>query len=333
MQRRTFIRAMAGGAATAALGGAEALAASLPAPGAVGARDAAAKAKAKAQVVRVRDDKARTGDEQFDDGLLAAMLDRALMKLTNAGTPQAAWRSLFSPKDVVGLKVNCLAGPPLSTHPVVVNQIVRGLRLAGVPDGQIYVWERFTHELQRAGFEPRDEAGSVHYVGIDGRYDDELTTSGSVGSRFTPIVSRLCTALINVPVLKDHLLAGLGVGMKNFYGAIHNPNKYHDNNCDPYVADVNACPFIRDRLRLVACDALTGQYDGGPTLRPHRLWQENGLLASRDPVALDAIAGQVINERRIRAGLPAIPPPPWLATASRYGLGEHAPARIEVINL
>jgi len=176
--------------------------------------------------------------------------------------------------------------------------VIRGLRLAGVPDGQIYVWERSTRELRKAGFAPRDSAGAVHYVGLDGHYDENLTLSGEVGSRFAPLVSRVCTAHINLPVLKDHLVAGLGVGMKNMYGVIHNPNKYHDNHCDPFVADLCACPLVRDRFRLVLCDALNGQYDGGPTLVPFRLWKKNALLASRGPVALDAVAWQILGARR-----------------------------------
>ena len=41
-------------------------------------------------------------------------------------------------------------------------------------------------------------------------------------------------------VVKDHDLAGVSAGLKNWYGVIHNPNKYHDSCCDPYVADVVA---------------------------------------------------------------------------------------------
>ena len=294
-------------------------------------------ASARAQVIRAADPAVRTGPEQFDAARLAKMLDGALARLTNTGSPEAAWKALFSSKDVVGIKVNCLAGPPLSTHPALVDQIVRGLRLAGVPDGNIFIWERFSRELARMGFKVQDSAGAVHCVGLDGHYENTLSYSGKVGSCLAPPVASLCTAHINVPILKDHLLAGLGVGMKNFYGAIHNPNKYHDNLCDPYVADVSAFPQIRNRLRLVVCDALNGQYDGGPTVRPQRLWEENALLVSRDPVALDTVAWGMIEQRRAAAGLKSLAQekrePTWLKTANGYGLGENDPQRIEVIQI
>ena len=57
--------------------------------------------------------------------------------------------------------------------------------------------------------------------------------------------------LINLPVLKDHDGAGVTIALKNMYGAIHNPNKYHPNGCDPYVADLNMLPEIRSRMKLI----------------------------------------------------------------------------------
>ena len=79
---------------------------------------------------------------------------------------------------------------------------------------------------------------------FDGGFERRIVSSGEVGSLWTNVLATRATALINVPVLKDHDLSGVGCGMKNMYGAIHNPNRYHDNNCNPYVADVNAHPFI-----------------------------------------------------------------------------------------
>jgi uncharacterized protein (DUF362 family) len=290
----------------------------------------------RARVAVSRDPEVRVEGERFAAQRVGRMLDAALVALTNANDAPSAWKSLFSPKDVVGVKVNCLAGRRLSTHPVVAQAVVRGLLSAGVPESAIYVWERSSRELIRAGFAINESKTGPRCVGVNGRYDSEITQSGEVGSCWAPLVSSVCTAHINAPVLKDHLLAGLGVGMKNFFGAIHNPNKYHDNHCDPYVADVSNCPLIRDRLRLVACDALNGQYDGGPTLRPDRLWEENALLLATDPVALDTVAGQIIDRRRVEAGLKTVAEsgraPTWLETAHGYGLGENDPERIEVVD-
>ena len=53
-----------------------------------------------------------------------------------------------------------------------------------------------------------------------------------------------------MPLLKDHDGAGVSIALKNMYGVIHNPNKYHPNGCNPYVADVNMLPDIRTKMRL-----------------------------------------------------------------------------------
>ncbi|MCX7015165.1 MAG: DUF362 domain-containing protein [Candidatus Sumerlaeota bacterium] len=328
MDRRDFLRTAAGLSAAMA-----AVRIGRPA----GAPPPASAPAKRALVVRAHDPAVRVQGEQFDPARLQQMLDKALMRVTNANDAASAWKALFSPKDVVGLKVNCLAGPRMSTHPAVVDQIVRGLRLAGVPDVNIYIWEMKSPELQRAGFQLTSARTGVHCVGTDGHYDADISNSGQVGSCLAPFVSHLCTAHINVPIVKDHLVAGLGVGLKNFYGAIHNPNKYHDNTCSPYVADVNNFPQIRTRLRLVVCDALNAQYDGGPTLRPERLWEENSLLLGVDPVALDVAAMGMIDAKRAEAGLKSIAEsgraPKWLDVAAQYGLGERDLQRIDCVNV
>ncbi len=330
MKRRDFLRSAAGLPAAAAFSLGDRAAAQPAAP--------PVSPPARSRVVHVQDHGARLESGAINEARIGAMLDRAMMRLTDTADPAAAWSALFSASDVVGIKVNCLAGPGLSSHPELVGKIVLGLRLAGVAPRNIHIWERSTQELARAGFKP-DPAGigGARIAGIDGRYDPEITFAGAVGGCFAPVVSRICTAHINVPVLKDHYLAGVGVGMKSFYGAIHNPNKYHENHCDPFVADLCAHPLIRDRLRLVICDALNGQYDGGPTRRPDRQWREDALMLSRDPVALDAEAWRLLDEQRVQAGLKTIAEdgrePRWLATAVRYGLGHADPERIEAIRI
>ena len=94
------------------------------------------------------------------------------------------------------------------------------------------------------------------------------------------ILAEKCTAIINVPVLKDHDLAGVTMAMKNFYGAIHNPNKYHDNNCNPYIAELNTSPIIKDKTRLIVCDALLAQYNGGPAFKPQYTWNYGGFSSA-----------------------------------------------------
>jgi len=82
-----------------------------------------------------------------------AMVDQALIKLTNASDIKVAWKGLVLPNDIVAIKVNPLAaagtpeGQKLSTHPIIVDRIVEGLYSAGVLATQVIVWDRFSKHL------------------------------------------------------------------------------------------------------------------------------------------------------------------------------------------
>lgn len=277
------------------------------------------------RVVLVRNRSVMTNEGLLNKSLADEMLTSAMLRLTGKSTPDQAWGSLFRPEDVVGIKVNALGGKRIATHPGVVEAVVAGLTCAGVPENNIIVWDRLTDELQKAGYAINTSGRGVGCYGTDKGYDPNPEMSGSIGSCFSTILSSRCTALINVPVLKDHDLAGVSIGLKNFYGAIHNPNKYHDNNCDPFIADLNLHPYIKDKLRLIVCDALTLLYQGGPAYNPQHAIDYCGLLVSQDPVALDRIGVNLIEEARKEKGLPTLKEagraPVHVATAAQRGLG------------
>ncbi len=295
-----------------------------------------ASARAAPRVVIARDDKLTRGKVHEHRDLLPKLLDAAMQKLRKTPDAPAAWRQLFRPKDRVGIKVNTLG---LSTQPAVVDAIVAGLRQADVPAENIIIWDRFQVELARAGFKSR---GGVQCRGTDesdhgSGYQRQIETKGKIGSCFSKIVAEQVDTLISVPVLKDHNLAGVSLGMKNFYGAIHNPQKYHDDNCDPYVADVVSHPYIRPKWRLTVCDATRAQYHGGPTFNPGFAWPFGGLIVSADFVAADALAAHMLEEQRKEKGMKPLErerrPTRHIATAGARGLGEADLSKIESIEV
>ena len=283
------------------------------------------KSRGKSRIVLIRNRAVIAGDHSIQGAVADEMLNRAMLRLTGRSTPDQAWKDLFKPDDVVGIKVNALGGKRIATHPAIVEAVVTGLQRSGVSENNIIVWDRLTDELEKAGYSINTSKRGVRCYGTDTRYGRDPEMSGSIGSCFSTILSSHCTAVINVPVLKDHDLAGVSISLKNFYGAIHNPNKYHDNNCDPYIADLNAHPYIKDKLRLIVCDALTLLYQGGPAYKPQYAIDYCGLLVGRDPVALDRIGVKLIEEARSEKGLPALKDagrePIHVTTAARRGLG------------
>ena len=278
-------------------------------------------------------------DSQVAPGVVRDMVDAAMSSLTGKKERAAAWASLFSPDDVVAIKVNCLAAPRASTHPEIADAIVAGLRAAGVPGESIIIYDRLNRELERAGFALNTGRG-VRCFGSDvSGYDAEPIEAGSVGSCLSRIVSEMCTAIINVPLVKDHDLAGVTIALKNHFGSIHNPNKQHENRCCPQVADVNLFPALRAKQRLVIADALTITYDGGPAYKPNACAAYNGILAARDAVALDAVGLDIIERLRRRAGLPTLAQegrhPDYIAVAADgdHNLGAADLSRIRRIDI
>jgi uncharacterized protein (DUF362 family) len=292
----------------------------------------------RSRVITARDGSIRkTGS--IDKEKVQKLLFASLQKLTGKSLAADAWKALFHKNERVGLKVNCLAGRGMSTHISLVEAIVAGLKLAGIPEEKIIVWDRTDVDLSKAGFKISRSGSGYRCFGTNDRYDEQLgiVSSGSIGSLFSPLLTRFCDSIINVPILKDHDLAGLSASMKNFYGAIHNPNKYHDNACSPYIADVMAVPMIQDKLKLNICDALSVQYHGGPSFKPKWKWDYNGLLVSRDPVAIDAYAYRIIDRKRNLSGLKTLKDskrePLYIPQASERKLGRSKLEEIEVISL
>ena len=264
-----------------------------------------------------------------------AAVARAVQVAAGQESAAAAAVRLFRPEDTVGIKVNCLAGRNLSPRVELVEALVDLIAGAGVDRRRIIVFERSSRELRRAGFSIRDQGPPYRCIGTDNDYDSGPSDSGSIGSCFAKLVSTECTALVSFGVVKDHDLSGVSAGMKNWYGVIHNPNKYHDNNCDPYVADILRHPFLAGKLRLTVLDGVQAQCQGGPAFYGPGLFPLGKVAASVDPVAADLWAWRVIDEERVRRGMPTLEEddrlPKFIATAERHGLGIGDPAKLRTV--
>ena len=328
--RRDFLKgALAGAALLRASAGAGVLAA---------AEQGAAAAKSKVAIAR--DALLRGTGSTVDSGRMLKLLDRAMQALFDRDHPVEAWRRVVRPGETVGLKVNTLGGRGISTSPQLVEAVCERLQEAGIKAGDIVVWDRDSEELERAGFHLSTDGNRVQCYGTDrAGYEEELAAYGSVGSRLSKILTKRSNVLINLPVLKDHDGAGVTIALKNMYGAIHNPNKYHPNGCNPYIADLNMLPEIRSRMRLTVCDATTAMYEGGPAFKPEFSWKHNALLVSQDPVALDYTGWQIVERKRADMGLKTLEAeeraPRSIATAAdaQHGLGTNDPRRITTVEV
>lgn len=314
-----------------------------PFAGQIAAAEPLAPAK-KSRVVVASDPALRGSGSSVDSSRIQSLLDRAMATMFDQTIPDTtsltAWRRLVRPGHRVGLKVNTLGGRGISSNFELVAAICERLQQAGIKPADIVVWDRDSDEMERAGFKIATGGNRVQCFGTDRvGYEDDLSAYGSVGSHLSKILTRSTNVLINVPVLKDHDGAGVTVALKNMFGTIHNPNKYHPNGCDPYVADLNMLPEIRSRMRLTICDATTAMYEGGPGFKPEHSWKCNSLLVSQDPVALDRTGWQIIERKRAEKGLKTLEAeqrfPRYILTAGdhEHRLGNSDPGRIETIEI
>ena len=294
----------------------------------------------KSRIIHAARNDLRTSAGKVSSAQVQKLLDTTIENFFEVSSVTTAWKKIIHPDDIVGIKVNCLAGRGISTSIELVEAIQERLLQVGVQSHHIIVWDRLNSDLERAGYhiylgKQKPQCYGNNQFG----YSSDLFQYGSVGSRLSQVILNQCTAIINVPILKDHGIVGVTISLKNFFGAIDNPNKYHDSRGDPYVADVNMIPQIRNKIRLTICDAITPQYEGGPPYMPQWTWPNNGLLAGKDMVALDQIGWQIIESKRKENGMPPLKEvgrePTYISTAAgkNYNLGTNRSENIDVVNV
>ncbi len=144
-----------------------------------------------------------------------------------------------------------------------------------------------------------------------------------------------CDALINIPVLKSHMLSGISFAMKNHYGSIFYPDALHSREMRE-IAALNAIPEIKDRTRLIIGDALAANLRYANSF-PY--WQEDwigdSIFMSFDPVAHDTLGLELLKTELEKdggnaAGLVAMATPS-LGYAAELGLGTGQMENIEFI--
>ncbi len=294
--------------------------------------------RTKSRVVVVRSTKVWTPAGDPDPAVVTRMFDRGFALLGNGTDGRSTAASLFNPDDRVGIKINTIGGRAISTRPEVALSLAGWLAKSRLQEKNLFIWDRTTRELRGAGYAPAAGRSGVRVFGTDADgvgYGTDLVAHLGVGSLFSKIQTEFATASISLAILKDHGLAGVTAGMKNYFGAIHNPNKYHDTHCDPFVAEVFDTPPVKSRHRLTILDALVVQFHKGPSYHARWAGKFGGFVFSLDPVAADRVGWTIIERLRASAGLPALQDegraPGYLATAEKMGLGRADPASIETV--
>jgi uncharacterized protein (DUF362 family) len=156
-------------------------------------------------------------------------------------------------------------------------------------------------------------------------------------SHISNVLTRVVTKVINVPVLSDNVFCGLSGALFNM--TIQNLDNWRrlvqdPINGDPSIPEAYADPRIGDKVVFQVMDGLIALYAGAPMGDANYAVHYGTLYASKDPVAVDAIALRKIDEWRLGAQMtPASKTAKYLQTAFSYGLGNADLNKIEVVDV
>jgi uncharacterized protein (DUF362 family) len=156
-------------------------------------------------------------------------------------------------------------------------------------------------------------------------------------SHISSVLTRVVTKVINVPVLSDNVFCGLSGALFNM--TIQNLDNWRrlvqdPINGDPSIPEAYADPRICDKVVFQVMDGLIALYAGAPIGDANYAVHYGTLYASKDPVAMDALALKRIDEWRIETQMePASKTAKYLQTAFSYGLGNADLSKIEVVDV
>ena len=266
----------------------------------------------------------------LEPGAIRQILDAAIARLTGLEDPSVAWGVLFDADERIAVKVNTIAGSRHWTRIPLVMAVAERLQEVGVPAEQIVIFDRRTSELQGAGYPVNQDGPGVRCYGTGDRY----TAGWRIADTDVKLSDILlgCDALINVPVLKQHSIAGISFAMKNHYGTFNIPGSFHGERLGRGLAELNGLSPIKDRTRLIIGDVLTIAHRGWPTAVTG-----DSILMSFDPVAHDAVGLQLYRQAMAdegRADQAATPlATRWLVSGAELGLGTDDLENVELVEV
>ena len=329
-----------------------------------------AQADSRPVVVSVHDGSATSWDhvngyhwERIDQEVVSGMVATGVMTLTAKSALASAWQELvpYQNGEAVAIKVNfnnsweCQPTNNMDAYPETVNAVIEGLLLIGIPPDKIWITDpsrvipsRFIDRIHSPGvrfFSAVDCCSNACSLTdyVSPASSAASPTTYPPGDYIRPAqVFADAAHLINIPLLKGHVAAGVTLGMKNHYGSVtflgNDPNEarlqmhsylYPDQNPDPsksILTDINLNPHIRNKTRLILGDGLFG--NPLDNLQPPQRWAifDNGdpniLFFGIDPVATDSVMCDYINEERLRTGS-GVASRSCLQHAQSMGLGVH----------
>ena len=266
---------------------------------------------------------ARSATAEYGDVDFLGMMTQVVESLKGEGVRFPSGGTVFVKPNVV---VGARASTGITTDPHLVQALISLLKDSGV--SRVYVgdssagFQRSGDTFRTAGLdEPVRLAGGT-LIDIDDpaeRVELTLTHSDILESVSVPRKALEADYLINFAKIKTHRIGSFTCCVKNWVGFLEQKVRLqnHQTRLPKLVAELHAA--LPEDLCL-GDGIIAGEGDGPDLCRPRFL---GALLASNDPVAIDAIGAELLGIHRHDLVFP------W--TAHLDGVGEIDPRRIQVI--
>ncbi len=261
------------------------------------------------------------------------MLERAMMEFTGKPNLVEAMKRFIHKDDIVGIKVNGIAGQKGYTMAVnfeLILPTVEAVIGVGVPPENITVFEQFPTFLMGTrvsvkGYDLPEGVKTSTHNNLDHKMPEISIYQGIKTKYCTTLLDS--TAVIDMTQIKDHGICGYTGTMKNItHGTVNNPHDHHAHLASPQIAMLYNHPIVTSRVRLHITDGFKVTYDRGPLDRDPRTRIPHGAVyIATDPVAMDRYGWHILDEERKSRGLKTLADakrePKYIQTAAELGLG------------
>lgn len=109
--------------------------------------------------------------QKYNPEAVHRAFSEGLKEMTGESTLENAWSSLVSPDDVVGIKINCIGAPKISSSLESINETIAGLKSAGVKENNIIIWDRMDREFRRVGLKINRSSTGVRVHGSSTKWE------------------------------------------------------------------------------------------------------------------------------------------------------------------
>jgi len=270
----------------------------------------------------------------FDEGVYAAQVELLFTKYETT----SGHKLVPGAKRKVGLKIYSDSGPGLATPVPLVKAVIAALERRGFKQEDIFLVGLNQLRLRMTGYLPSLVTGETPFKGHkvyvleSGKFYDPVWFYDSpLPERFDPIFAQksvegveanttvdqdrksfLATPLfldadfwINLPVYTDHPTLGINGALVNatLWNASNTARFFRSpSNAPAAVAEMSAIPELRQTWVFTLASLERFQYIGGPYFNSFYTLSEPKLWLSTDPVALDSLMLEKINQARKENG-------------------------------